>query len=98
MEHTPGPWEIVDDGITNVIVTKKGKDNIAMVFHGREVDARLIVAAPEMLEMLLELIMIIRIHSRKTNNNFAWAEMDSAIDEVERATGKKIEDILKEDR
>jgi hypothetical protein len=56
MSHTPGPWEF--DPIDRVVV--KGSAEIAyMGWSANKADARLIAAAPELLETLEELYRLI---------------------------------------
>lgn len=51
-EHTPGPWVMRTWGSTSCVMTE-GNDTIAINIEN-EADARLIAAAPEMLELLRE--------------------------------------------
>ena len=48
-QHTPGPWLIEDDGEAQEIVTEDGRYAIAWTTPK---NARLIAAAPELLEAL----------------------------------------------
>ncbi len=50
-KHTPGPWHL--NGV-DTIISVKGNRTVAKVFHP-EADARLIAAAPELLEALDEI-------------------------------------------
>lgn len=69
-KHTPGPWEIVeygDDDLPNLVI-HRGKTENRICFmatpgsHGDpgriEADARLIAAAPDMLEALREILRV----------------------------------------
>lgn len=51
MKHTPGPWESTTDGIELSITAKNG-NLLATLAKGDEANARLIAAAPELLEAL----------------------------------------------
>lgn len=57
--------------------------------------AMLIAAAPDMLDALIELGIIVKIHSEATKNNFAWAEMQCAREAIAKATGRPIDRVLK---
>lgn len=99
LKHTPGPWKITDDGITNVISDVKDDFNIAMVFMELYDDARLISAAPEMLEVLIKQYTIIcencdgcNISTEKT-----CGDRQEIKTLIERIIGMKIEDVLAED-
>ena len=48
-----------------------------------------------MLDALIQLGTIVKIHSKATKNNFAWAEMEYAREVIEKATGMSIEEVLK---
>jgi hypothetical protein len=50
MKHTPGPWAY--DGLDRVIVKENVKDIAHMDRTASEADARLITAAPDLLEAL----------------------------------------------
>jgi hypothetical protein len=94
--HTPGPWGSFHPGpldhgrrifAGNVYIAFVG--NSGMTVEQNEINARLIAAAPELLEALKELLGIVRIHSEATNNNFAWAEVEYAEEVIAKATGGK---------
>jgi len=96
LKHTPGPWEIERGHNTNRakgIKQKRFYINI-INFNGisrsaseeGEYNARLIAAAPEMLEAL------INITTNMRNEEPILIDIDIII---EKATGMKIEDILK---
>lgn len=55
-----------------------------------DIDCQKLEMWDEMLETLIELISIVKIHSEATKNNFAWAEVDGAKKILERA--KQIKD------
>jgi hypothetical protein len=58
MKHTPGPWEIQDGQYIHAVAVK-GSPCIAtspQPHEWREADARLIAAAPEMLNNLKEIL------------------------------------------
>lgn len=72
---------------------------IAFVVHSSDVycgyshpsinaNARLIAAAPDMLEALEQLLSIVAIHQRATKNNFAWAEVEFAREVIAKAKGE----------
>ena len=81
MMHTPGPWktEFVDSDLSWNVVDANGKDVIGMdgFWRGDESDkanAILCAAAPEMLEMLVELQQCAQY----------WSEYDVPIGIVDR--------------
>lgn len=54
-KHTLGPWRTVETGETldgDIEIVAGVTDDVAIVYAGRTDDARLIAAAPEMLEAL----------------------------------------------
>jgi hypothetical protein len=99
LQHTPGPWQIGTPppngeqtiGLNNglMIAISTTGDNI-----DSKANARLIAAAPEMLEAL---IMVKKyghsgyVEGSKTDIEF-WFKIDKTI---EKATGMSIEEILK---
>ena len=93
LKHTPGPWEA---DVTNVFEYSGGKDRLHFRvarcdFDGQRnneaiANARLIAAAPEMLEAL------IKIYNNANINGFEYVMVEELI---ERATGLKIEEVLK---
>lgn len=69
-KHTPGPWKAVKCGVTNTIETNNGASLLAMMDHYTDEDeanAKLMAAAPEMLEALEEL---------KATNSYWWQDVD----------------------
>jgi hypothetical protein len=99
LEHTPGPWEIgtPPPNGEQTIGTDKGL-MVATATTGyinTKANARLIAAAPEMINALIELVSIVKIHSKATGSDFAWAEMEYARKAIEHATGKPIDEVIK---
>lgn len=104
MKHTPGPWVTYDDDITQVIASDKDRTlRMGCVFHDSknldvvQANARLIAAAPEILEALIlayeELLDIARLqdwHSEPFRG-----KIDKMTMTIEKATGMKIEEVLK---
>ncbi|MCP4705269.1 MAG: hypothetical protein GY865_11725 [candidate division Zixibacteria bacterium] len=88
MKHTPGPWrvEIRNEKKWKADVLYNAKNGFdAFICLGVNVDdARLIAAAPEMLEWL--------IRYKKDYKGYCLPELDLMI---EKATGKKIEEVVK---
>lgn len=74
MKHTPGPWGC--NGSTNseeyqIIAAEGGVGwQIALVLPGEEIsaNARLIAAAPELLEACKRLLLILGMHSMECDN------------------------------
>ncbi len=83
-KHTPGPWKIKDDFAKTAINTEK--KHIAMVNYWKcqdescisdeehEANARLIAAAPELLEVLME----VRDHAQD-DAPAMWERVDAVI-------------------
>lgn len=84
-KHTKGEWKAVCI-YGNWVVVNEG-DNVIDI-NNNEANAKLIAAAPNLLEALEELMSIVNIHSKGTNNNFAWAEMDFAQKAINKAKGE----------
>lgn len=58
-KHTPGPWRLSGDG---VLIAKEGAFyRIATVREPRSANARLIAAAPELLEALENLVNLVSV-------------------------------------
>jgi hypothetical protein len=116
LKHTPGDWKIDDKGSHYNIITEpstiddsshivcKVNDNFVKPMRQLS-NARLIAAAPEMLEMLIqsikyELIYYINmfpkiINTEKAIKHFRDTEPKAKkINLLEKATGEKIEDLL----
>ena len=112
---TPGPWEIIQYGhaiiCSKILGITKGEDfnievarfMVANTPDKREeckANAKLIAAAPEMLDALIEsrnLVcrLCIRLNPQHKNCT-SCDEVESGFDKIiEKATGQKIEDILK---
>jgi hypothetical protein len=100
LQHTPGPWEFTGSMHMNAYLVGGGNRYVCSVWdHLREDDnghpidmyeemqanARLIAAAPEMLEALI----LGALAARKTN--FTATALESLI---EKATGMSIEEVL----
>lgn len=72
MTHTPGPWTAAaDDYLPNItFIHSEQVDTVARIWHGKNKDgnARLIAAAPEMLEALEELIATLDAQSIATGS------------------------------
>lgn len=94
LKHTPGPWN--EEGIY-VILRYADKhdmdiDESDKVMPFSTSDARLIAAAPEMLEALIE-----QCKNFKQVYPLTWYqfnEIQSTIKAIERATGLSIEEVL----
>lgn len=87
IKHTPGPWSFYDDsndGKTNRIEIVAIGKTVARIYHSvPEEDlpnARLIAAAPELLEAL---IAVVSVADRAT------VEFDKARDAIDKATGSQ---------
>lgn len=52
MKHTPGPWHLSTDGFTTMITDANGDE---VYIGANEANARLIAAAPELLEALQDI-------------------------------------------
>lgn len=102
LKHTPGPWgwshrEIPSGNYSTQVYDANEKEIATIAWYpvrqnnitttSREANARLIAAAPELLEALRELISIVHIHQTATENRFAWAEMPLAAEAIAKATG-----------
>ena len=94
LKHTPGPWipERDDNEGIIFILDDEGEDiclitNDESIFsEADEANARLIAAAPEMLDALIRLIKTIRSFQRNIKHDYA-------IEVIEKATGLKYEEV-----
>lgn len=97
LKHTPGPWKIsfsskeiaskyiIDNNGTIITAVKPAMNHTKNVLA----DARLIAAAPEMLEGLIWFVKRVRsgeVRSKKTYAKF--------VELIESATGLSIEEVL----
>ena len=85
--HTPGPWFWLSGGhITTTVGPDWASHEIAEV-HKDGADARLMAAAPDLLEALQDLL-----HYGATGEGNVWDAMNNARTAIKRATGKPAED------
>jgi hypothetical protein len=99
-QHTPGPWKVgqhlgsLSSFCVHMDAGDKGRGSeIVEAVCGLDTDqrlanARLIAAAPDLLEALQEMVSIVAIHQDATNTKFAWAEMEVANAAIAKATGE----------
>lgn len=94
LKHTPGPWNYIPpiDDDDDVLIIDKRRQWIATLtprigILDNEANARLIAAAPEMLEKLIELYTIFLVVQKDCYRI-------PVKDIIEKATGQKIEDLL----
>ncbi len=99
LKHTKGPWTVQEEWGDHYVVTEMG-DYIAVASEIYpecsvsidEDDARLIAAAPEMLEALIYFVRRVRegsIRSKTTYSKYVYI--------IEKATGMTIEEVLKDE-
>lgn len=90
LKHTPKPWD--ENGLYVILRYadkhdmdfEKSEENMP---YSRE-DAKLIAAAPEMLEALMETYKVLK-------NKHLYATSEILRNIIEKATGLKIEEVLK---
>ena len=86
LKHTPGPWHIYFNSQDNIVIRKMFADgqesHSIAVCHSGFANARLIAAAPELLEALLDC----REALRRTGHDGELAIVNAAI---AKATGGK---------
>ena len=69
-KHTPGPWMVgyndgsgrgysADGSFDSIYVTHNGENAVATMFNGSHADARLIAAAPDLLESLIQVVTLL---------------------------------------
>ena len=88
-KHTPGPWVVDAVQYGYIITAKGGAYDIAVVRdignEDNKANARLIAAAPELLE-LLQYLMEIRDHCFIPNDGNWWDNKTRAV--IAKATGE----------
>ena len=93
-KHTPGPWSIdPDDGGPWYCVREPGGGWIAQVPEPDSADARLVAAAPEMLEALRAIVYRPRTSRPRKDDNAARDIAVSALDQITRLRGD-LEDAI----
>jgi hypothetical protein len=94
LQHTPGPWKYTiskNSGRHQISDAKCGGQVCAIWSRGKDIteaNARLIVAAPDMLEALISVYQIYIDRDICCDNEFIKSV-------IEKATGMSIEEILK---
>ena len=91
LKHTPGPWEFQFQTVTRVMVYSKETHTAvcSMKKCSEDVDnARLIAAAPEMLEALITVYDVLYGETKRKMVKSEYREL------LEKATGRKISDII----
>ena len=89
MKHTKGPWiyEQTESTCNKLdLIIKSQKESIGWVYSDNEANARLISCAPEMLDSLIFEAGL------DTGDSGAYQRLKNII---EKATGMKIEEVLK---
>ena len=97
LKHTPGPWKVREIGTQNYYEIGNGRHRTADV--GKESDARLIAAAPEMLECLIKKFKLRRskFYDDPRLSGGDWRSyLKDDIELIEKATGLPIDEVLQE--
>jgi hypothetical protein len=98
IKHTPGPWlavgswvETADDkaDICNCSAESMGQERVARPPEEEEANARLIAAAPELLDALTKLCADCNGDNLGTVKAPRWAVLCAAETAIARATGEK---------
>ena len=97
LKHTPGPWVVDEIGppheYTRYVVRAEGRGQIMKTID--EDDARLIAAAPEMLEALMlaheELLNIARLQD--WHSETFRGKIEKITTAIVKATGAKIDEV-----
>lgn len=71
-KHTPGPWEVGMHGY----LSGAGSEHVAQILKCNETNARLISAAPELLQMLVRLL---NEHESLLQNSNKNADEDASV-------------------
>lgn len=103
LKHTPGPWVMFDDCISFVIAkeddTKYKYKRIGMFFNDTETrdenlaNQRLVMCAPEMLEMLLP--KFFKVSFDHIENIVLKIPYEDYKNLIEKVTDKKIDEVFK---
>ena len=107
LKHTPAPWELKRDGWNGqyvygnderVLNKKRYIADVDLNYDGAEANARLITAAPEMIDKhITEYIWLVKLWNCDFINERPDIFNKIIFDKkevIEKATGLKIEDIL----
>lgn len=92
-KHTPGPWAIYVNAPSDIVIRKMSKDgyelcSIARVSSGYA-NARLIAAAPELLEALRGMLALDEEHHQRGHcDDDVCAEVRKALAAIAKATGE----------
>ncbi len=97
LKHTPGPWEIDDLNIYSKL--KRWICDLPWLPNlndeAGKANARLIAAAPEMLQIIIELLKDC-INQYPPIRKKTWQQYyKDEISVIEKATGKKIDEVIK---
>jgi len=94
LKHTPGPWEKRSIPKCKRAIYRKDKKGLCISLvlgdnlkEQADANARLIVAAPEMIEALIKIYM---------HSDLYPIDSDYVINLIEKATGMSIEEVLDE--
>ncbi|HGP4249070.1 TPA: hypothetical protein ACLM19_005256 [Pseudomonas aeruginosa] len=92
-KHTPGPWEIerYSDGLIQIVgdvrIVSDDEENVTTVVEavarGDEANARLISAAPELLEGLKKALEPLEMY-----HAYGWPDRDGVIGQIKSAIAK----------
>ena len=98
-DHTPGPWEVVEDRVPSSIEIFAGKTSIAECWRRAEVkkekaDALLLAAAPDLLRERDELAA--KLGRVKEIANESIDDSDLQVNDWVIITGKRLHKIIKE--
>jgi len=103
LKHTPAPWRIERDGWNSCHIMKADTTiwiaETSLFYDSAEANARLISCAPEMLEVLINQYIEICRPCKKCNPEYENCYSCEAQEEskilIEKATGLKIEEVIK---
>jgi len=102
LNHTPAPWQYLSNDREReykFFVYNAAYSRWAIAENMRETDARLIAAAPEMLEALIKQYISFCAPCKKCNpqheNCYSCESQEELQKLIEKATGLTIEEVLK---